>query len=538
LDYTIERLVWRMTVMKKPVLSRRDFLRLSGAFTASLAVNGCSSRSLFVAQNPSRPNIVLIYADDVGYGDLACYGARGVATPNVDRLAEEGLRFTSAYASSATCTPSRYSMLTGQYAWRKPGTGILAGDAGMIIDSDRLTLPGMLKRVGYTTGVVGKWHLGLGDGKDKIDWNKDIKPGPLEIGFDYAFLMPATGDRVPCVYMENRRVVNLDPADPIKVSYKEPFPGQPTGVSHRDRLKMDWTHGHNNSIVNGIGRIGFMTGGTAALWKDEDMADTFVGKAVSFIESSRQRPFFLYFSTHDIHVPRVPHPRFEGKTDMGPRGDAIAQFDWSVGQILDEIEKQGLADNTIIIVTSDNGPVLDDGYKDQAVERLGGHKPAGPLRGGKYSAFDAGTRIPFIVRWPKRTKTGVSDALVSQVDLIASFASLTGQPLAADQAPDSLDIMAAIIGDSKTGREHIIEHSISGALSVVMGGYKYIEPNNGPKIDKNTNIELGNSSRPQLYDLRKDTGETDNLADKKQDIVREMDDLLRKIKTSGRTRRL
>ncbi len=344
------------------------------------------------------PNIVLIYADDIGYGDLAVYGGTGARTPNSDRLACEGIRFTAAYSSSATCTPSRFSMLTGQYAFRKKGTGVLPGDAAMIIEPGRRTLAQGLKDAGYSTGVIGKWHLGLGDGKSELDWNKEINATPLDIGFDYSFIMAATGDRVPTVYVENRKVVGLDPNDPIRVNYKQNFAGEPTGTTQRASLKMDWSDGHNNSIVNGIGRIGFQTGGKSAHWIDEEMAEVFTGRAVRFIEEQKNKPFFLYFATHDIHVPRVPHPRFAGRTSMGPRGDALVQFDWSVGEILAALDRLKLTGNTIVILTSDNGPVIDDGYRDFAVEKLGAHKPAGVFRGGKYSLFEGGTRVPFILR--------------------------------------------------------------------------------------------------------------------------------------------
>jgi arylsulfatase A-like enzyme len=494
----------------------------------------CAGSLITVAQSTRQPNIVLIYADDIGYGDFSCYGATAVKTPNVDRLARQGIRFTSGYSSSATCTPSRYSMLTGEYAFRKRGTGILPGDAVLIIEPGRATLASILKKAGYTTAVVGKWHLGLGEGRDKLDWNGEIKPGPLEIGFDYSFIMAATGDRVPTVYVENHKVVGLDPSDPIRVSYDKPFAGEPTGVSHRSELKMDWSHGHSNAVVNGIGRIGFMTGGKSALWVDEDMADVFTKKAISFIEQQKEKPFFLYFATHDNHVPRAPHPRFAGKTTMGPRGDAIVEFDWCVGEILKTLDRLKLTTNTLVILTSDNGPVIDDGYKDDAVEKLGSHKPAGPLRGGKYSMFEAGTRVPFIVRWPGRAKPGVSDALVSQVDLLASFAALNGQKLAASDAPDSFDTLSTLIGRSKRGRDHIVEHA--GGLALRQGKWKYIEPGKGPKRNANTNTELGNDTNPQLYDLSKDPGEQNNVASQHPDQVKAMESLLRRLRDSGRSR--
>jgi arylsulfatase A-like enzyme len=419
-------------------------------------------------------------------------------------------------------------MLTGEYAFRKKGTGILPGDAALIIEPGRTTRPGILKDAGYATAVTGKWHLGLRGGRDKLDWTGEIKPGPLEVGFDYSFIMAATGDRVPTVYVENRRVAGLDPSDPIRVSYSQPFPGELTGVSHRSQLKMDWSHGHNNAVVNGVGRIGFMTGGRSALWVDEDMADVFTRKAVSFIEERKDEPFFLFFASHDIHVPRVPHPRFKGATAMGPRGDAIAQFDWSVGEILKTLDRLNLANNTIVILTSDNGPVIDEGYRDDAVEKLGDHKPAAPLRGGKYSSFEAGTRVPLIVRWPARVKPGVSGALISQVDLLASFASLTGRKLAAADARDSFDVLPALTGRSKKGRDHIVEQA--GGLALRQGDWKYIEPRQGPKINANTNTELGNDPNPQLYDLSRDIGEKNNLAGRYPDRVQAMEAMLRKIR--------
>jgi len=489
---------------------------------------------LLTAPAQGLPNVVLIYADDIGYGDFSSYGATSVKTPNVDRLAAQGIRFTSAYASSATCTPSRYSLLTGEYAFRLKGTGVLPGDAALIIRPGRMTLPFLLKKAGYATAVVGKWHLGLGDGQHKLDWNAQISPGPLDIGFDYSFIMPATGDRVPTVYMENRKIVGLEPGDPIEVSYENPFPGEPTGISLRSRLKMDWSHGHNNAVINGIGRIGFMTGGKSALWVDEDMADTFTRKALAFIEQRRDRPFFLYFATHDIHVPRVPHPRFVGTTSMGPRGDAIVEFDWCVGQILEALDRHKLTKNTLIILTSDNGPVIDDGYKDGAVEKLGSHKPAGLLRGGKYSRFEGGTRVPTIVSWAARIKPGVSHAIVSQVDLIASLAALTGQRLQDGEAPDSFDVLPALLGQSKRGREHVVEYA--GGLALRLDDWKYLEPRPGPKRSANTNIELGNDPAPQLYDLSKDPGETQNLAVQFPEQIKNLEARLQKIRRDGRSR--
>jgi arylsulfatase A-like enzyme len=481
----------------------------------------------------TRPNVVIIYADDLGYGDVSAYGATKLKTPNIDRLAREGVRFTDAHSAAATCTPSRYALLTGEYAWRKPGTGVLPGNAAMIIEAGRTTLATVFQKAGYATGVVGKWHLGLGPAGGP-DWNGEIRPAPADIGFESAFIMAATGDRVPTVYIENRRVAGLDPADPIQVSYGKPLGDWPTGRGNADLLKVRPSHGHDQTIVNGISRIGYMTGGKAALWKDEDMADVFTKRATGFIEQHRGRPFFLFFSLHDPHVPRVPHPRFAGTTGMGPRGDAIAQLDWSVGEVLSALDRLGLTRSTLVLFTSDNGPVIDDGYQDDAVAKLGDHRPAGPFRGGKYSNFEAGTRVPFVVRWPERVKPGVSNALISQVDLIASFGSLVGAAPPGATANDSEDVLPALLGASKTGRRVLVEQA--GVLSLRQGSWKLIEPGKGPPIQKNTNTELGNHPEPQLYDLGADPGERNNLAASQPEKVRELRAVLEDIR-AGRSPR-
>jgi arylsulfatase A-like enzyme len=410
-------------------------------------------------------------------------------------------------------------MLTGKYAWRQQGTGVLPGNATLVIAPERTTLASMLRGAGYHTGVVGKWHLGLG-GPGGPDWNQRINPGPNEIGFAYSFIMAATGDRVPTVYVEDGRVVGLDPKDPIRVDYEKPIGNVPTGKANPELLTTQRpSHGHDQAIVNGVSRIGYMTGGKAALWRDQDMADTFTRKAVSYIEQHQREPFFLFFATHDPHVPRVPHERFVGKSGMGPRGDAILQSDWSIGQVLDALDRLKLTANTLVIFTSDNGPVVDDGYVDQAVEELGAHKPWGPLRGGKYSRFEAGTRVPFVVRWPTRVRPGVSHALVSQVDLLASLAALVGGTVPQGEAPDSLN---------QNGRDHIVQHA--RRLALREGKWKYIEPSQGAPRSEQTNTELANDAAPQLYDLDSDIGETKNLAAQQPERVGAMADRLAAIR--------
>ncbi len=469
----------------------------------------CPSVSLFMTSlalaAPQKPNIVLILADDLGFGDTGCYGATRIPTPNIDRLGRQGLRFTDAHATSATCTPSRFALLTGQYPWRKKGTGILPGNAALIIDPNHATLPSVLRGAGYRTGVVGKWHLGLG-GPGGPDWNNEIKPGPLEIGFDYAFLQPATGDRVPCVYIENHRVFNLDPKDPIQVSYGKPIGNEPTGKDHPELLKMRLVEGHDGTIIDGISRIGFMTGGHAARWKDEEKADVLTSKAVAFIKQNAASPFFIYFATHDPHVPRVPHPRFAGKSGCGVRGDVIVEFDWCVGEILSTLDKLNLASNTIVIVSSDNGPVLIDGYDDGAVQDANGHRPAGPLRGGKYYVYEGGTRVPFILRWTGRVRPGISDAMISLVDFTASFAALTGQTIPAGDAPDSVNVLPALLGETREGRDQLVEHDGFGMLGFRDRLWKYIQPDLVPRPRYSP---LG-----ELYDLGHDLGETNNLVER------------------------
>ncbi len=347
--------------------------------------------------NPDKieqpPNIVIIYMDDLGYGDVSYNNSGTLKTPNIDKLALAGVRFSNGYAASSTCTPSRYALLTGTYPWREKNAKILPGTAPLLIDTAQMTLPKMLKTKGYHTGIVGKWHLGLGEGN--VNWNMPIDPGPNQVGFDYSYIMAATQDRVPTVYIEDGEVVGLDKEDPIEISYEKNFPGEPTGLDNPELLSLKWHHGHNNSIVNGIPRIGFMKGGKSALWKDENMADDFLEKAQKYVIKHKEEPFFLYYAMQQPHVPRTPNQRFKGVTGLGPRGDAIAEADWSVGEFIKTLENEGLLENTLIIFTSDNGPVLYDGYYDEAVEKNGKHTPWGPLRGGKYSLFEAGTRVPF-----------------------------------------------------------------------------------------------------------------------------------------------
>ena len=483
------------------------------------------------ANDTRRPNVIIIYADDLGYGDLQCYGAKNVETPNVNRLANQGIRFTNAYAVAATSTPSRYSLLTGEYAWRRPDTDIAPGNAGMIVRPEQFTMADMFKSVGYTTCAIGKWHLGLGDKEGEQDWNAQLPAALGDLGFDYSYIMAATSDRVPCVFIENGHVANYDPSAPIEVNYQQNFEGEPTGKTHPELLyNLKSSYGHDMSIVNGIGRIGYMKGGGKALWKDENIADSITAHAINFIRDNQDRPFFMYFATNDVHVPRFPHDRFRGKNPMGYRGDAIVQFDWSVGQLMKALEKYGLADNTLIILSSDNGPVLDDGYADKAEELLNVHRPAGPFRGSKYSSFDGGTAVPVIVSWKKGVKGGQeSHVLMSQVDWLASLAQVVGARLPKGMACDSEARMGNLLGTDREGRPWIIEQSLTRVLSVRTPQWKFIEPDDGEKsISWCPNVETGNDPAPQLYDLSKRLYEKDNVAKENPDVVFELQNVLRR----------
>jgi len=467
--------------------------------------------------NTEHPNIIVIMADDLGYGDPGCYGGTKLKTPNIDRIADEGIRFTSGYSCASTCSPSRYALLTGELAWRKK-VGILRGDVAMSIAPETLTMPEMMKQCGYATACIGKWHLGLGNGN--IDFNKPIKPSPNDVGFDYSFIIPATNDRVPCVYIENGSVSGLDANDPILVSYGKPVGKWPTGREHPELLNLKSLSGHDQTIVNGIGRIGYMTGGTAALWKDEEMTEVITGNAVDFIRKNSANPFFLYFASHNIHEPRVPGSKFKGSSECGIYGDVIQELDWSVGEVLKTLDELGIRDNTLIVFLSDNGPKVIEAYDDGGFENLNGHKPAGVLRGEKYSLYEGGTRTPFIVNWPAKVKPSVSDAPVSFIDLFASFANLLEYNLPKTAAPDSRNALPLLLGKAKdSGYNEVFVQDNGGNVAIRSGKWKFI-----PK----ESTESGNSD--ELYDLDNDISEKQNIAERNPELVLEFNKRILEIK--------
>ena len=532
-------------------MNRRRFVTQLGVLGAAFAAR--SRMSGLSAMTPSRkPNIVIILADDLGYGDLTCYGGTHVDTPHIDGLAQSGLRFTNAHSDAATCTPSRYAMLTGAYAWRRDGIQVLPGDAKSLIEPGQPTIASTLKAAGYATGLVGKWHIGLGTGT--IDWNGDIKPGPCELGFDEAFFFAATADRVPTVYIHDHRVVNLDTKDPIRVSYQQKIGNEPTGREDPELLKMKLSEGHDGTIVDGISRIGFMTGGKTARWNDEKMAETFTNQACQFIQThaATKQPFLLYFTPSDIHVPHAPAEAFAGKSQCGIRCDVITQLDWCVGRVLETLQSTGAAEDTLIILTSDNGPVVNDGYDDNSIELLGTHKPAGILRGGKYSIYEGGTRLPLLTHWRGQIEPGTSDALISQVDLLRSLASLAQQEVPGGGAPDSFNLLPVLLGKSRQGRDLLVEEATVLAIRDVRwklidrsqrpGEHPQPAPLQDPAREAREKADLlrfmpGTIDYPtapiELYDLVNDPGETHNVAAMHPEIVEHLRARLASLRAQG-----
>lgn len=486
-------------------ISKTELLALGLLPVAAAAGNG-----------GERPNVIVILADDLGYGDVG-YCSGTISTPNIDMLARNGGLFTDGHATSATSTPSRYGLFTGMYPWKNENAKILPGDAPLLIDPGQFSLPSMFRDNGYTTAAIGKWHLGLGRGR--IDWNRHITPGPKEIGFDYSCVIAATVDRVPTVYVENGNVVGRDPGDPIEVSYEHNFPGEPTAVDHPELMtKMRWSHGHQNSVINGIPRIGFMKGGKKARWEDSTMADFLLDKAMAFVEQNAGKPFFLYYGLHEPHVPRVPDSRFAGKSGLGPRGDVIMEADWCVGQLMRKLSDLGILENTLIIFSSDNGPVLDDGYEDGSRGTRSLHDPNGGLRGGKYSLFDAGTRVPFIIYWKGHVRPFVSDALVSQQDLPASLASLIGATV--PEGLDSEDHLATFLGKSRKGRKDMVVEA-SGRVAYRYGSYALVPPYKGQRTNETGN-ELGVVDDYALYDLAAEKSQTTDISHRKPGLLKKM----------------
>jgi arylsulfatase A-like enzyme len=463
---------------------------------------------------PASTNIIVILADDIGWGDAGCYGATRLKTPHIDRLAAEGQRFVNGHASAAVCTPTRYSMLTGQYGFRRDAVGVNRGVANgaapLTIPTDMVTAPGLLQAAGYHTGLVGKWHLGFG--LSKPDYNKQLRPGPLEVGFDEFFGIPATNDRIPTVLVRDHNVVGLDPADPIEYTYDKKE-AEALGLS-------PWAAGRN--------RIGWGKGGKAAWWDDKKLADIHTAEAVQFIERNKDKKFFLYYAPHNVHAPKIPGPRFAGTSGLGERADMLLEFDDSLGQLLQTLDRLQLTNDTLIIYSSDNGAYVNN--ED-------GHRPTGPFRGIKSTSWEGGTRVPFIVRWPARIAVGVSEDLVSTIDIPATITAAAGIALPENSLPDSVNLLPAMLGETDSPkRDHLILQCGSGHLSVRSGSWKYIPDLDRVEGWKSPRKAPGAPDRPGLFDLSSDPGETKNLARENPGEVERLADLLTQVKATPVTR--
>jgi arylsulfatase A-like enzyme len=463
------------------------------------------------------PNVIVILSDDVGWGDLGCYGATQIKTPHLDALARGGMRFTDAHASASVCTPTRYSLLTGQYSWRVDATGlnkgVSNGDSPLLIPVSANTLPKIMKSAGYRTGAVGKWHLGFGNSKP--DYNKDLTPGPLDVGFDEFFGYPATNDRVPTVFVRDRRVVGLDPADPIEYSCEKPAdPNSPM-----------------KKFASGGSRIGWMSGGKAAQWKDTELTDNFTREVVAFVERNHDKPFFLYYAPHNVHAPAIPGPRFVDASGLSKRADTLVELDWSVGELMKTLERLDLTKNTLVIFSSDNGAyVLDEK----------GHRPNGPWRGEKSQLWEGAHREPFIAHWPGHIKPGVSDALISLIDLPATAAALVGAKLSAETAPDSFDLLPTLLGKPNPHlRDYLVLMSGKGDLAIRQGKWKYIPDLSTVDGWKSWNKKTNNApAKAGLFNLELDPGETKNLAQQEAEISKRLAGLLEKARSTPSTRPL
>lgn len=480
------------------------------------------------------PNIVLIFADDLGYGDLSCYGATKVKTPHIDQLAAEGKRFTDAHSASAVCTPSRFGLLTGVYPFRGDVWGPRNPIKDLIIDVDQLTLPDVLKKVGYDTACFGKWHLGFGEGENHFD--KPLRPGPQDLGFDYYFGVPVVNSAPPYVYVENDKIVGATPDDPIEYVKGKKKPTTPI---------TPLTKVHGNRVPN------WFSGATEAhkLYNDFDLGTQLTKRATQWIDERDDDPFFLFFSTTNIHHPFTPAEQFQGTSEAGWYGDFIHELDWMVGEVMKSLETKGIADNTLVIFTSDNGGMINHG--GQAASKLG-HELNGELLGFKFGVWEGGHRVPFIAKWPAKIEAGTtSDQLLSSIDLLATFTDLTGQDVSALPETDSLNLLPALVGDpAEPIRNELLLHPFRKEhLSLRKGKWVYIPRRGsggfgggpgkhaagGPAMvtfvgDENSDIQNGRIKKDappaQLYDLEADLSQSQNLFHQHPEVVKEMQEAL------------
>ncbi|WP_411827508.1 sulfatase family protein [Luteolibacter sp. AS25] len=491
------------------------------------------------------PNVVLIFADDLGYGDLGCYGATKLKTPNIDQLASEGKKFTDAHSSSAVCTPSRYGLMTGQYPFRGNGGKGIWGPAPisepLLIDTGMLTIADVFKNSGYDTAAFGKWHLGFKEGKN--DWQEPLSPGPQDLGFDYYFGMPVVNSAPPYVYVENDHIVGGDPEDPL-VFIGKGGKGTPTPLTPIPKEAAQRSDNQFGGAVEAHKQF-----------NDFEVGTKLTEKATNWIESREGKPFFLYFATTNVHHPFTPAKRFQGSSEAGPYGDFTQELDWIVGEVRKSLEAAGVADNTLIIFTSDNGGMFNHGGR-QAAEL--GHKINGDLLGSKFGIWEGGHRVPFIAWWPGKIEAGtVSGQLLNNVDMLATFAAVTGQELSAPDQKDSIDMLPALVGDpaEPLRTEMVVTPHKKSHMSVRNGKWMFIpsrsdggfngsKPNQhawgGPAVAKlvgtpNSDIENGrlkkSSQVAQLYDLEADMNQTENLFSEYPEVVQQMKELLNEYKS-------
>jgi len=512
--------------MKKSHQATRDILKTIGAaILSSMVLTGAS-----FAQPAERPNVVVILADDLGYGDLSCYGAAKIRTPNIDRLAAEGRRFTDAHSPASVCTPTRYNLLTGRYAWRTwASSSCVWSNDPLLIDPDRFTLPDLFKSQGYRTACIGKWHLGFGEpgmgGWDDVlgpDYNRELRPGPCEVGFDYFWGIPHVG-QLPHVIIENHRVLGLTPDDPIRM-LPDKRPGFEKDYIERPRL----------GLATALG----VEGGRAARYEHEELAIMMTERAVKWIdEQSDDQPFFLYFAHRNIHGPIRPNKRFRGKSSIGAYGDFLLELDWSVGELLNALDRKGLADNTLVIFSSDNGAIQI--YREVVKSAtIGGHKLNGPLRGQKTDVYEGGTRVPLLARWPGRIRAGShSRALVALTDLLATFADFFGVDLPADTGEDSFSFLGALLDrrPRQVVREALVNDSFWNTFAIRRNDWKLIlsQTSGGVTSEK---IPYDPDKPPgQLYHLGRDLSESVNEYSKHPKIIASLTELLKTYQQSGRS---